>query len=91
MTIVTAYQIEGTTEWMSQTLGGNEDYTSAVVTSKNGDKKHAQFPSEFNWKVGDWVVLWPNGFKNIQTIESFSKHFKHIDGIRYETDLQALF
>lgn len=91
MTIVNAYQIVGATEWMRQTLGGDDDYTSAVVVSKNGNQKNANFPSEFSWKVGDWVVLWPNGFKNIQTVEAFSKNFKHLDGIRYETDLQPLF
>lgn len=96
MTIVNAYQIVDKTTWVRQALGGYEDYidvdyANAVVKSKNGDKKYAPFPSEFSWEVGDWVVLWPNGFKNIQPNKSFPKHFKHLDGIRYETDLQPLF
>lgn len=96
MTIVNAYQIVDKTTWVRQALGGYEDYidvdySNAVVKSKNGDRKYAPFPSEFSWEVGDWVVLWPNGFKNIQPNKSFPKHFKHLDGVRYETDLQPLF
>lgn len=94
MTIVNAYQIVKSIEWMYPAFG-EENTCSAVVVSATGQERCAQtiddFIDKFDWDVGDWVVVWPNGFKNIQKMQSFAKNFKHIEGVRYETDLKPLF
>jgi hypothetical protein len=94
MTIVNAYQIVKSLELMYPAFG-EENKPIAVVVSASGQERCVQtiddFIDRFEWDVGDWVVVWPNGFKNIQKMQSFHKNFKHIDGVRYETEFKSLF
>lgn len=86
MTKVNAYQIVEQIEWVNFVLGEPTSY-SAVVVSKNGKKRAVESIDDEPWAVGDWVVLWPSRHKTVYKPDYFEKHFSHIDGIRYETNL----
>jgi hypothetical protein len=86
MTKVNAYQIVERIEWMQFTFG-EERQDTALVLSKEGKKRAVEDINGETWDVGDWVVLWPSGYKTVHKPDYFENHFVPMGGIRYETKL----
>lgn len=86
MTKVNAYKIIDREQWLFYAFG-EEQIDTAVVISKHGKKRAVESIDDEPWEVGDWVVLWPSGYKTVHKPDYFESHFVPMGGIRYETKL----